>query len=58
MSITLAFVALGCGTNYGEIMALVSIVPFKTLTLDVIPMWRGLGTRLMGLGRWRRSRAL
>ena len=37
MSIILTFVALGCRTNFEGIMALVSIVTFKTLTLDVIP---------------------
>jgi len=51
MSITLAFVALGCRTNSRGSSALISVVPFKTLTFDVIPMWRSLGTRPMGLGR-------
>ena len=31
-------VALGCGTNFGGLGALVSVVLFKTITLDVIPM--------------------
>jgi len=55
MSITLAFVALGYRINSGGIGALISIITFKTVTLDVIPMLRSLGTRPMGLERWRRS---
>ena len=45
MSITLAFVTFGCETNFGKLGAFVFDVPFKTLALDVIPMWGVLGTR-------------
>jgi len=56
MSVTLAFIALDCGTNFEKLGALVFIIPFKTLTPDVIAMRRGLGTRPIGLGKWGRSR--
>jgi len=36
VSVTLTFVALDCGTNFGGIWALFSVVPFKILILDVI----------------------
>jgi len=33
VSVTLAFVALGCGTNFGGLGTLVSVVSFKILVL-------------------------
>jgi len=45
MSITLAFVAFDCGTNFEKLRVFTFVVPFKTLALDVILMWRILGTR-------------
>ena len=50
MFVALTFVAFGCGTNFRGLAALVPIVSFKTLTLDVIPMLSDLGTRPLGCG--------
>jgi len=60
MSITLTFVVLGCGTNFGGIEVLVFVVPFKTLTLMkslcegvwVLDLWgwedrEGIGTDVL-----------
>jgi len=47
VSITLTFVALGYGTNFEKLGAFVFVLPFKTLVLDVIPMWKSTGTRLL-----------
>ena len=38
MLITLTFIAINYETNFGELRALVFIVSFNTLALDVIPM--------------------
>ena len=51
MSITSTFVALDRETNFEKLEALASVVPFKILSLDVILMWRVLGTRSIVLGR-------
>ena len=57
MPISLALVAFGCGTNFGEVLfnAFVFVVPFKTLALCHSYV-RVVGTRPMGLGKWERSR--
>ena len=60
MFITLAFVALSCGTNSGGIRALIFIISFKTFTLMsslcegvwVLDLWgwedgEGLGTEVL-----------
>ena len=49
MSIILAFVAFGWETNFEKIGTFAFIIPFKTLALDVIPIWRVLGTRRIEL---------
>jgi len=46
MSITLVFVAFGCGTNFEKLGTFAFIVSFKTLSLDVILMW---GVWVLGL---------
>jgi len=51
MSIILVFVALGCGINFEKLESFAFVIPFKTLALDVIPMWRGLGTKTYWVGK-------
>jgi len=38
MSITLAFIAFGCGTKFEKLRAFALIIPFKILALDAISL--------------------
>ena len=50
MSITLACIAFSYGTNFEKLEAFAFVIPFKTLALDVIPMWRVWVLDLLGWG--------
>ena len=53
MPIFLTLIALSSGINFGKspLSAFVSVVLFKALVLNIIPMWGWVGTRPKGLGR-------
>ena len=50
MPIISTFVTLNCGTNFGELGALVFVVPFKALALESFLCKRFLALDLLGRG--------